>query len=257
LILSDLASLVFDSPSDLAVGKGPRRAMAVVIHHIEGRRSERVAWLLEELGVPYELDFIQGDILGSLLALEAHHEMRMAPIVSDGDLVMVESGAILEYLLAKYGRGSGLRPDEGSPAFAPYLEFLHFAEGTAMAKILADRMMEAAAKAGAPAAPKLPGLAGSRSGAQRVLHFADNTLSRRRYFAGDTFTAADIMMHFPLKLGAPAAAGQTTSLADVQRSDHAYLDAFPHVKRFLGEMAERPAFQRAMKSTMPKGPPAM
>ena len=83
----------------------------IVIRHIEGRRSERVAWLLEELGVPYELDFIQGDIFGSLLALEKHHEMRMTPIVHIGDVVMVESAAILEYLLAKYGKGSGLRPE--------------------------------------------------------------------------------------------------------------------------------------------------
>jgi glutathione S-transferase len=230
----------------------------ITIHHIEGRRSERVAWLLEELGVPYELDFIQGDILGSLLALERHHEMRMAPIVSDGEVVMVESGAILEYMLARYGKGSSLRPAEDSPAFAPYLEFIHFAEGTAMAKILADRLIEAAKAAGAPQAmPTLPGLAGSRTGAQRVLHYAENRLAKAPYFAGDAFTAADIMMHFPLKLGAPAAAGATATLAEVQRTDHAYLEAFPNVKGFLVRMAERPAFQRAMQSTMPKGPPAM
>jgi glutathione S-transferase len=71
------------------------KSEAIIIRHIEGRRSERVAWLLEELGIPYELDFIQGDILGSLLALEKHHEMRMTPIVHIGDVVMVESGAIL------------------------------------------------------------------------------------------------------------------------------------------------------------------
>ena len=65
----------------------------IMIRHIEGRRSERVAWLLEELGVPYELDFIGGDVPGSLLALEQHHEMRMTPIVEDGDVVMVESPA--------------------------------------------------------------------------------------------------------------------------------------------------------------------
>jgi glutathione S-transferase len=230
----------------------------ITIHHIEGRRSERVAWLLEELGVPYELDFIQGDILGSLLALEAHHEMRMAPIVTDAGVVMVESGAILEYILARYGKGSSLRPADTSPAFAPYLEFLHFAEGTAMSKIMADRMMEAIKAAGAPSAmPQLPGLAGSRTGAQRVLHYAENTLAKTPYFAGEEFTAADIMMHFPLKLGAPAAAGATATLAEVQRTDHAYLDAFPKVKGFLQRMADRPAFQRAMQSTMPKGPPAM
>ena len=93
----------------------------IIIRHIEGRRSERVAWLLEELGIPYELDFIQGDILGSLLALEKHHEMRMTPIVHIGDVVMVESGAILEYLLAKYGKGPGLRPAETAPEFPAYL----------------------------------------------------------------------------------------------------------------------------------------
>ncbi|HTO56885.1 MAG TPA: glutathione S-transferase, partial [Pseudomonadales bacterium] len=161
----------------------------IVIHHIEGRRSERIAWLLEELGVPYELDFIQGDILGSLLALEQHHEMRMAPVVHIGDVVMVESAAIVEYLLAKYGKGSRLRPGEDSPEFPAYLEFLHFAEGTALAKTVADiterRMSKALKEAGVelPATPKLPGLAGSRTGAQRVMHYADNTLAKRPYFA--------------------------------------------------------------------------
>ena len=116
----------------------------IIIRHIEGRRSERVAWLLEELGIPYELDFIQGDILGSLLALEKHHEMRMTPIVHIGDVVMVESGAILEYLLAKYGKGSGLRPAETAPEFPAYLEFLHFAEGTALAKTIGRRDASAA-----------------------------------------------------------------------------------------------------------------
>jgi glutathione S-transferase len=235
----------------------------IVIRHIEGRRSERVAWLLEELGVPYELDFIQGDILGSLVALEKHHEMRMTPIVEDGDVVMVESSAILEYLLHKYGKGSSLRPAPDSPNFPAYLEFLHFAEGTALAKIMVDaterRLTKVIEDAGVPPPPKLaiPGLAGTRSGAQRVLHYADNTLAKRPYFAGAEFTAADIMMHFPLKLGAPIAAGVDFNIKLIQRTDNAYLDTFPHVKRFLERMAERPAFQRAMQTTMPKGPPAM
>src|SRR5213592_4464814 len=112
----------------------------IMIRHIEGRRSERVAWLLEELGLPYELDFIQGDILGSLLALEQHHEMRMTPIVEDGEVVMVESSAILEYILARYGKASSLRPAEDAPEFPAYLEFLHFAEGTAMQKIISDQL---------------------------------------------------------------------------------------------------------------------
>jgi glutathione S-transferase len=239
----------------------------VVIRHIEGRRSERVAWLLEELGVPYELDFIQGDIVGSLLALEAHHEMRMTPIVhipgGGDDVVMVESGAILEYLLARFGAGSGLRPAEDSPAFPDYLQFLHFAEGTALAKIIQDvgerRLAKALADAGLPPAntPKLPGLAGSRSGAQRVMHFAENTLASRPYFAGAQFTAADIMMHFALKLGGPIAFGAAFDTKALLSGERDYLDDFPNVRAFMQRMAARPAFQRAMKRTMPNGPPPM
>ncbi len=235
----------------------------IIIRHIEGRRSERVAWLLEELGVPYELDFIQGDILGSLLALEQYHEMRMTPIVHIGDVVMVESGAILEYLLAKFGKGSKLRPKEDAPEFPAYLEFLHFAEGTGLSKIIADaterRMNKAMVAAGVEPPPpmKLPGLAGSRTGSQRVMHYANNTLAKHPYFAGSEFTAADIMMHFALKLGAPIAAGADFNVKEILSGEKNYLEQFPHVQDFVQRMSARPAFQRAMKSTMPKGPPLM
>jgi glutathione S-transferase len=124
----------------------------IMIRHIEGRRSERIAWLLEELGVPYTLDYIAGDVPGSLLALEQHHEMRMTPIVEDGDVVMVESSAIIEYLLVKYGKGSSLRPAESAPEFPAYLEFLHFAEGTAMQKIISDQLGRALERPGASSA---------------------------------------------------------------------------------------------------------
>ena len=232
----------------------------IMIRHIEGRRSERVAWLLEEMGLPYELDFIGGDVLGSLLALEQHHEMRMTPIVEDGDVVMVESSAILEYILARYGKGSSLRPAEDAPEFPAYLEFLHFAEGTAMQKITADRLSHALERSRRrnpdyKEPPKLPGLAGSRTGAQRVLHYAENTLAKRPYFAGQDFTAADIMMHFPLKLGAPAAAQAAADIKQIQTVDAPYWDEFPRLKDFMLRMAERPAFQRAMAKTMPNGPP--
>jgi glutathione S-transferase len=80
-------------------------AQALIVHHIEGRSSERVAWLCEELGLPYELRFVSGDIKGSLMALEKADVMRMVPILEDGSLKMVESGAILEYLLLRYGEG--------------------------------------------------------------------------------------------------------------------------------------------------------
>ena len=234
----------------------------IMIRHIEGRRSERVAWLLEELGLPYELDFIGGDVLGSLLALEKHHEMRMTPIVEDGEVVMVESSAILEYILARYGKGSSLRPAEDSAEFPAYLEFLHFAEGTGLQKILTSRLTTALEKAQKKLGtyqepPKLPGLAGSRTGAERVAHYAENTLAKRPYFAGPAFTAADIMMHFTLKLGVPIAAEKPFTIADIQTTDDACWNDYPRLKTWMNRMAERPAYQRAMKATMPNGPPSM
>jgi glutathione S-transferase len=230
------------------------------IFHIEGRRSERVAWLLEEIGgIDYELDFIPGDILGSLLKLEDVHEARMAPIIQDGDLIMIESGAILEYLLSKYAKGSALRPPENSVEFPRYLQFLHYAEGTAMSKIALQgtlsKYLEGTGKTST--APKLPGLAGSRSESERVLFLADNALSQSRYFAGDAFTAADIMMHLPLRMGGAMTGKSRSVMADFFNPDGEHFDAWPNVRRFLKDVADRPAYQRAVKITMPNGPPAM
>jgi len=232
----------------------------VKIYHIEGRRSERVAWLLEEIGgIPYELDYVAGDILGSLLKLEEVHETRMTPIVRDGDVVMIESGAILEYLLAKYAKGSPLRPAETSPDFPRYLQFLHYAEGTAMARLVIDYMLGGAMKAAGidSPLPKLPGVAGSRTESERVMYFVEAVLGRSRYFAGENFTAADIMMHFPLKMGAALATKSEVKMANMYRTDNPYLDHFPNVKRFLVDMHNRPAFQRAIARSIPNGPPAM
>lgn len=232
----------------------------IKICHIEGRRSERIVWLLEEIGgVEYALDFISGDILGSLLRLEETHEMRMTPIIQDGDLVMIESSAILEYLLIKYAKGSALRPTEDSVEFPYYLQFLHFAEGTAMSKILLEFARKSLREAAdnKSAAPQLPGLAGSRSEAERIIHFAENTLSRRRYFAGDTFTAADIMMLMPVRMAAASAGKSKLQLGDLYNSNAAFFDVWPNAKRFVTDVTSRSAYQRTLKATMPNGPPAM
>ncbi len=233
---------------------------------MEARRSERVAWLLEELGVPYELDYIRGDVLGSLLQMEQYHEMRMAPIVHIGDVVMVESGAILEYLLSVVRKSSDLRVRENEKEFPRYLEFIHFAEGTAMAKILADvtenrafkRMREAGVEP--PdflVLPKLPGVAGQRTGSQRVLHYAENVLSKQKFFGGDRFTAADIMMNFPIKLAAVVTSKEDYTVRLMQDHEQSYLEQLPHVKKWLIEMSNRPAFKRAIANCMPDGAPAL
>jgi glutathione S-transferase len=205
-----------------------------------------VAWLLEEIGgIPYELDYISGDILGSLLKLEETHETRMAPIVQDGDVTMIESGAILEYLLVKYAKGSPLRPSEASPDFSRFLQFMHYAEGTAMARLFTEWILRGPLKSAGLDSPfpELPGLAGSRTESERVMLFVENVLAQRRYFAGENFTAADIIRHFPLKMGAAVATKTEIKMSDMYRTDSAYLDHFPNVKRFLIDIHGRPAFQ--------------
>ena len=230
----------------------------IKIHHIEGRRSERVAWLLEEIGTPYELSFVRGDVLGSLVALAPSHEMRMTPVVEDGPVVMVKSSAILEYLLARYGKGSTLRPAEDSPAFPAYLEFLHFAEGSAMPRIVSDsssRNVEAQFKAAGLEPPRSMAAKGARPGSERVMSYIENTLTKQPYFAGDQFTAADIMMHFAVRFGALLGSGQPYSMAALHDLANPAYAPFPNARAFLERVSARPAYQRAMKACMPDGPP--
>jgi glutathione S-transferase len=226
-------------------------ARPIVIHHIEGRRSERIAWLCEELGWPYELQYVRGDVLGSLTALQHAHVMRMAPIVEDGPTKMVESGAILEYLLLRYGEGR-LRPPADAPQMLDYLQWMHFAEGSGMFRALIERMVLQLTDNKPP-----EGVAFVYVGAsKRVLDFAEDALASAPCFAGDAFTAADIMMHFPLR-AAGLVLEPSEDLTAIFRDSRCGLSAYPRINGFLDRIVSRPAFQRAMVATMPDGPPSM
>jgi len=221
----------------------------LVIHHIEGRRSERVAWLCEELGLPYELRYITGDIMGSLMALEQAHVMRMAPILQDGDVTLVESGAILEYILARYG-GGRLQPKPASADFPAYVQWMHFAEGTGMFRGMMERLVLQLARENPPPDTQFLYIGGSA----RVLRFAEDQLGRTTYFAGEAFTAADIMMHFPLRMAGLATIG-VIEVTPLFHDDRRGLAPYPKVNAFLDRIASRPAYRRAMAATMPNGPP--
>lgn len=226
-------------------------AQPIVIHHIEGRRGERVAWLCEELGLPYELRFVQGDVLGSLAALEKAHVMRMTPIIEDGARKIVESGAILEYLLMRYGEGR-LRPASDAPEMADYLQWMHFAEGSGMFRPMIERMILQLTDGEPPPDVAYIYVGGSK----RVLDFAEDALGAQPYFAGPDFTAADIMMHFPLRL-AGLAVTHDPDLRAIFSDTRQGLADYPRINAFLDRIVERPAFRRAMKTTMPAGPPPM
>ncbi len=229
----------------------PGPAAPFVIHHIEGRRSERVAWLCEELHLPYTLRYVAGDVMGSLAALGRAHVMRMAPVLEDGAVVLVESGAILEYILARYGDGR-LRPAPDAAEFPAYVQWMHFAEGSGMFRGMIERMIRTLAGDAPPADVVYIYVGGSR----RVLDFAEATLARQPHFAGEAFTAADIMMRFPLRLCGLAIQG-ITAVTPLFHDDRGGFKDYPAIDRFLDRIAARPAFQRAMASTMPDGPPAM
>jgi glutathione S-transferase len=222
----------------------------ITIYHMEARRSERVVWLLEELGVPYKLEFTPGDLRASMAIVQrSGHPYPMAPIVADHGTLLAESGAILETLLNRYGEGR-LRPAIDAPEHPAYLEWLHFAEGTAMARF----SMEAVQRLLTPS--KNPEAEARRTGASaKLLAYIDNHLSTRPYFAGQAFSAADIMMQFPLRIGASIAAGKKGyPSALLQPADDCFA-SYPNVAAFLGRMAERPAFQHMMTITMPQGWP--
>ena len=206
----------------------------IEIYHIEGRRSERVVWLMEELGLPYELKFVPGDIMASGRAIKAVHPIGAAPTIRDGDLWLTESGAILEYIIARHG-GGGFRLAPDHPDYGLYQQWMHFAEGYAMNRIMGEFALapfrEDAAKS--PTAPLYFGAT------DRLFGFYETSLEGRTYFAGETFTAADIMMQMPIRIS----------------RGRGKLEAFPNISGWRERVESRPAFERMQKITMPNGRP--
>ncbi|MBE0595071.1 MAG: glutathione S-transferase [Gemmatimonadales bacterium] len=216
----------------------------IVVHHLENSRSQRVLWLLEELGVPYRIEHYRRDPATMLAppALRAVHPLGKSPVISDGDRVVAESGAIIEYLVEHHGRGR-LRPPEGSPERLRYIYWLHFAEGSAMPPLLM-KLVSDSIESRSPwiVRPVAAGIARKiRSmlvtpNIERQLAFMESELNERPWFAGAEFSAADIQMSFPLE--AAAARGG--------------LDArFPRLQDFLARIHARPAYARALEAGGP------
>jgi len=212
---------------------------ALTIYHVEGRRSQRVIWLCEELGIPYQLSFKRGDILGSMDAIRAVNPlMPVAPTVRIDDTVMVESGAILEYLVQKYGNGK-LAPAPDSKDYPHYLMWLHFAEGSALPRMSSDmqRMMLKGEKTITPNV--FPGVQQPLVGSLEVLKFAEAHLAEHPYFGGASFSAADIMMHL--------VAVMASNLPGVEMTQYPLLVAWRQT------LETRPAFLRASAAALPDG----
>jgi glutathione S-transferase len=203
----------------------------ITLYHLLESRSERVIWLLEELGAPYALQAFRREAnMEAPAAYRAIHPMGTSPILRDADITLVETGAIVEYILERQG-GARLRPTPGTPDHALYLQWMHFAEGSAAFSYLTEAMLELAAKsdAGPPRARGLRKLWRDRN--DRTLPYLNDELGKRAYFAGEAFTAADIMM--------------TYSFGIFERFLGRPLEPYPAVVRYLAKVRARPAYLRA------------
>lgn len=199
----------------------------LTIIHLENSRSDRLVWLLEELGHEYEIETFERDpeTQRAPEAMKALHPYAKAPMLRDGDRVLIESGAIFEYVMARYGDG-GLVPAVDDADWPDYIQWLHFAEGSAMLPILLDHF-QAAGLAGPPGESALAVMA--QSGMDQLYAYIESVLAERTWLAGDRFTAADVMM------------GWVVEVVD-QRGE---IGPYPAMQRYVAAMRDRPAYQCA------------
>lgn len=201
----------------------------LTIIHLENSRSDRLIWLLEELGLEYEVETYERDPATQRAPAEmkALHPYAHAPMVRDGSRILIESGAICEYVMGRYGDG-GLAPKPTDTDWPDYLQWMHFAEGSAMLPILLDHF-QAAGLAGPPGESPLAGMA--RAGLDELYAFVESVLEERPFLAGERFTAADIMMGWVI-------------LMIEQRGD---MGPYAAMQRYVARLKERPAYQRAQR----------
>jgi glutathione S-transferase len=217
----------------------------IVVHHLNNSRSQRVLWLLEELGAPYEIRRYERDPVSMLAppSLREVHPLGKSPVITDGALTLAESGAILEYLVDRYGPGR-LAPAPGTPERVQYTYWMHYAEGSMMPPLLMKLIFDQIEKAKMPfvAKPFAKAIAHKVRSSfvmptiKRHLDYLEDELQKRDWFAGKDFSAADIQMSFPLE-AAQARGGLNASR--------------PRLMDFLTRIRARPAYKRALEAGGP------
>lgn len=216
----------------------------ITVHHLNNSRSQRVLWLLEELGIDYRVERYERDAKTMLApaSLKNVHPLGKSPVISDGERVVAETGAIIEYLVERHGNGR-LAPAAGSDARLRYSYWLHYAEGSLMPLMVMTLIFNRIV----PGSPMLirPIAAGIVKAVHRQflgpntrlhLDYVESELGRSTWFAGEDFTAADVQMSFPLEAAASRAGG---------------IDEYPRIAAFLERIHARPAYQRALQKGGP------
>ena len=202
----------------------------IIVHHLENSRSQRVLWLLEELGLDYRVERYARDSKTMLAPPELRrvHPLGKSPVIEDAGQVVAETGAIVEYLVDK--AGGRLGPPEEIEAALRYRHFLHYAEGSMMPPLMAMLVVSRLGVLGIPARKPLTAML------SRHLDFLDRELSQRPWFAGQEISAADVMMSFPLE-----AATSRAGLGPVRK----------HLWDWLERIHARPAYARALQAGGP------
>jgi glutathione S-transferase len=197
----------------------------IEVHHLGASRSRRITWLLEELGVEYQVIRYERDKSTRLAPpeLKAIHPLGKSPVIRDNGRVIIESGAIVDYLVRHYGNGR-FAPPTSSPEYERYVQLLHYAEGSAMLPLLLKLYVDRLGEAGAPLRPRI------QSEIQNHLGWLDSEISGRDFFVGNELTGADVQLSFVAQLG-------------VQFCGR---EAFPNLGRFAERIEARPAYQRAI-----------
>lgn len=197
----------------------------ITVHHLNNSRSQRILWLCEELGTGYDIKFYSRDGLTNLAPpeLKAVHPLGKSPVIEDGDLKLAESGAIVDYLIRVHGNGA-LAPAPGTALHEAYLEWLHFAEGSAMLPFLLKLYTSRLGEAAAPLNPRIDEQIGS------YLKFTSDELGDNDWLVGNTLSGADIMMSFVVEIAAMQGAGKL----------------FPNLEAYARRIQARPAWQAAL-----------
>ena len=198
----------------------------LVVHHLNESRSQRILWLLEELGTPYEIAHHKRDSKTRLAPPElvAIHPLGKSPVITDNGVPVHETGAIIDYVIRRHGGGK-LQPDPASADYDVYQQWLHYAEGSAMLPHMLNMYVGRLGEAGAPLHPRIESEIANHDG------YVEGYMKDRDYFVGNNLTGADIAMSF---------------VAEVARAQKK-LDKYPSFNAWLDRMHARPAWQRALE----------
>jgi glutathione S-transferase len=198
----------------------------IVVHHLNDSRSQRILWLLEELGLPYEIKPYQRDAQTRLAPpeLQKVHPLGKSPVITDGNKTIIESGAIIDYIIRRHG-GGRLQPAPETPAYDEYQQWMHYAEGSAMLPLMLNLYVLRLGDAGAPLMPRVDGEIANH------LSYIDGALKGRQFLVGDKLTGADVQMSF---------VGEVAG-AFGKRAQYPNLDAW--TKR----LHDRPAYKKALE----------